>query len=90
MNENYADHPKSITEIKADKSSDANDWAPRDVLISLLRRIDAGEIAPTALVVGWYQPHENDATYGYAKAAPSRLVALGIAAELQHSIYDGV
>lgn len=33
---NFADYPKSLTEIAADKSEDCRKWTPRDLLISLL------------------------------------------------------
>lgn len=51
MKENFADAPLSDTEIKSDKTRNQKDWTPRDVLISTLRRIDAGEIDPDSLTV---------------------------------------
>ena len=41
--DDFKDAPKSIAEIKADKTENAGLWKPRDVLISLLREIDSGE-----------------------------------------------
>lgn len=42
MSDNYKDHPKSITEIKANKERDGSLWTPRDALINILRDIDEG------------------------------------------------
>lgn len=42
--ENFANHPKSIGEIRAGKTDKGKDWTPRDVLIDTLRQIDEGTI----------------------------------------------
>ncbi len=47
----YKDHPPSVTELRSEKTNDAADWTPRDVLITALRDIDSGEQEPTCLVV---------------------------------------
>ena len=44
MIENFSDHPKTLSEIRSDKSESALDWEPRDLLISLLRDIDSGKL----------------------------------------------
>lgn len=56
MADSYADHPKSITEIKSDRTDNEADWTPRDVLITCLRDLDAGDIKPEALVVVYFGP----------------------------------
>lgn len=40
--DSFKGHPKSIAEVKADRSDDGSLWSPRDALIALLREIDEG------------------------------------------------
>lgn len=47
MNDNFADAPESIGEIKAFKKHDFREWSVRDLLVYRLRQIDSGEIKPT-------------------------------------------
>lgn len=49
--ESFVNHPKSVTEIKGDRSGAAADQTPRDVLIQTLRELDEGTIDPEALAV---------------------------------------
>lgn len=44
MTDDFANHPKSITEIKSDRSNSAKDWTPRDVLIDVLRASGADAV----------------------------------------------
>ena len=60
MPDNYKDMPVSLTEVKSERSSDARDWTPRDVLVQLLREIDGGERDISALFVGWREDFEAD------------------------------
>lgn len=48
---NFADHPPTIGELRSNKTESARDWTPRDVLIDLLRDIDAKKMDPDAIVV---------------------------------------
>ena len=57
---NFADYPKSLSEIAADKADDCRKWTPRDLLISLLRQIDAGEIEPSSMLVCYEAMNEDD------------------------------
>lgn len=47
----YADSPITIGELRSDRTDSAGDWSPRELLISLLRGIDEGEISPESMVV---------------------------------------
>ncbi len=51
MKESYANEPQSIGEIRANKDSECAKQTPRDALIALLRRIDAGELKTERLIV---------------------------------------
>lgn len=46
MTDDYKDHPRTIGEIRSDKSRKAQDWTVKEMLIAVLRKIDAGEIDP--------------------------------------------
>jgi hypothetical protein len=59
MIENFANAPKSITEIRGEKTNDGSQWKPRDALITMLRQIDSGEIDPEGLVVLWTERPEK-------------------------------
>jgi hypothetical protein len=76
VTDSFADFPKSITEIKADKTEDGSIWTPRDALIAMLRKIDAGEIAPQTLVVCW----ADETNCYFENASPSLFHGLGVLA----------
>ena len=59
MTDNFSDHPLSVSELKASKDHQAQTWTPRDVLISLLREIDSGEVSPDVLVVAYAFLHAD-------------------------------
>lgn len=51
MTDNFADHPKSISELRSDRSHNGADWTPRDALIDVLREIDSGRLKADAMVI---------------------------------------
>ena len=51
MSQSYTEHPKSITELRAEKSGRAMDWTVRDMLIEALRDIDSGKMNPYMAVL---------------------------------------
>lgn len=76
---NFADHPKSITEARASRSSDAADWTPRDALILLLREIDSGSAVVDSCVIAYRLVNEDGSkTAAYINASPDGDVALGV------------
>lgn len=84
MTDDFTNHPKSLTEIKADRTDSACDNTPRDVLIAMLRSIDNGEIKPTALVVAYIEPDaEGDFIFKSMQASPNSVISAGMAAMLQ-------
>ena len=76
---NYKDHPPSVGELRADKTEDAADWAPRDALISALRHIDSGEQEPTCLVVimGNIKDSATSPVKSYV-SSPNKFVTAGL------------
>lgn len=77
----FAGHPQSITEAKVDRTHDARDWTPRDVLIRMLRDIDEGKINPDALVVSYRDGRRAH----FWSASPDSLVSIGL---LQRTIFQ--
>lgn len=86
MDGSFADHPRSVAEIRSERSTDARDWTPRDVLISVLRDIDAGKIAPSAIVVCVDEAEKNKSSWW--AASPSMIVSLGLLDYCGKCIYD--
>lgn len=78
MSDEYKNHPKSITELRAEKEADASKWTPRDALISVLRDIDNGTASPDALVICYHEKIEDGHKTSYTSATPSLVVALGL------------
>lgn len=78
--ETYANHPQSITEIRADKAEDGTKWLPRDVLISMLRDIDSGAIeAPQVIFIAYGVRDPDGATRtAFRQAGTSSWETLGL------------
>ena len=51
MTDDFSRHPRTIGEIRSDKSENAKDWSVRDALIATLRAIDSGEIKAHKIVM---------------------------------------
>lgn len=48
----FSKHPLSITELRAERTGNADSWTVRDALIKLLREIDdGGEAAQASMIV---------------------------------------
>lgn len=47
----FAEHPRSLSEVRAERSGSAGDLTPRDVLIRALRDIDAGAVEADHVIV---------------------------------------
>ena len=75
---NFADYPKSLSEIAADKADDCRKWTPRDLLISLLRQIDAGEIEPSSMIVGLEKDEDGSDVSSLWISQASKTLAVGM------------
>lgn len=65
--------------VRAQRSSNAADWSPRDAIEDCLRRIDAGELKPDACVVVWREKLERGETRtNYAVSGPDVHTVLGL------------
>lgn len=88
MSDDFKNYPKSITEIKSDKSNKASDWTPRDALIDVLRMIDSGELVATSLIVCYREDSEEGgiAKPGFRVSSPNPLLTLGMLSYVTHRI----
>lgn len=68
-----SDQPTSLAEYRASVYGTSG-WTPRDMLVYLMRRIDAGEIEPDHMVVCY----GSDKTHGVQAAGPSIMTAIGL------------
>jgi hypothetical protein len=46
LNDDFSNHPRTIGEIRSDKTRKSQDWTVKEMLIAVLRKIDSGEIDP--------------------------------------------
>lgn len=78
--DSFKDMPQTISEIRSDKSLLGKDWTPRDLLVSLLRGIDSGELNMKSCVVFFRYESDDESTFiGFRQACPSALDAMGLA-----------
>lgn len=76
----YSDYPRSVSEIRSDRTCKSSDWTPRDLLISLLRDIDSGERDVESIFIAASVRDADPSNYEpfFAVAAASPFVALGV------------
>jgi hypothetical protein len=70
----FADHPKTVSELRSEKSGDASDWTARDLLVHLLREIDSGTLVPGDMVVIF----DSTEGLGYQAAAKDAITVVGL------------
>ena len=75
----FSAYPKTLGEARAAKNGHADDWAPRDLLIALLREIDSGEVDIDALVISFRQRKPDGNYTGHFRvASPDPFVSIGL------------
>lgn len=84
--DDYAQHPRSITEIRSGKTRDAADWTPRDVLIHVLRTIDSGEWEPQMLMVVSARADGSSSSTRYSLSSPNPLLTAGMLERVKHML----
>jgi hypothetical protein len=78
MMDNFAAHPRSIGELRSDRTESSHDWTPRDALISLLREIDEG-LSVDALVISFrYRDDAGKIMARSRSASPDGHITLGM------------
>jgi hypothetical protein len=83
----YSKEPKTITELRSERSGLASDWTVRDCLVSLLRDIDSGEISPEycVVIVGNLRPDGGTITT-YSHATPNRYIMRGLVEDFKERL----
>lgn len=89
----YADHPISFAERRAENARDGSLWTPRDALVAMLRDIDSGKLKPASLVIAYHfdTPEVSPTAYrvGSYNATPSLLHCVGLMEEAKNSLMNG-
>lgn len=91
MNDDFSDHPKTIGEIRSDKSQRARDWSVKDALISALREIDKGELPANVCVLVFGKIGDDGSSETWLKVAgsPNMYVTLGMLDRAKTLVNDG-
>lgn len=86
----FAGAPKTIGELRSDKTGNPRSWSPRDVLINMLRDIDEGQATPTVLIVAWGHIDEAGLTSShYTVAGGDGYTVLGLLERVKNIIMGG-
>lgn len=51
MTQDFSQHPRTLGDIRSEKTGSAKDWSVRDALIKTLSEIDSGEIVARKVVM---------------------------------------
>lgn len=79
VTDDFANYPVSMSEARATRDEDCRLWSPRDALISILRDIDEGKVAPDALICIYRERGDDGSTRThFAAASPDIHTSLGL------------
>lgn len=76
--DSFADHPRSLAEVKAEREQDCRLWTPRDVLIDTLRRMDAGDMIVADMIVVYRQRDGDGLSTGFNLATQDPATVIGM------------
>jgi len=85
----YADHPKSVGELRMAKTRMAADWAPRDALVDTLRLIDRGEAKVSSLIIIYSTEGEDALSPSIVSASPNPIWSAGLLMSGVHTLLGG-
>lgn len=77
MSEEFAGHPKSVGEVRAERDGDCSKWTPREMLLAMLRDIDEGADID-AMIICYRQTVDGVQRGRFQQAAQDGLVTLGL------------
>jgi hypothetical protein len=89
MNDNdFTNHPVSISEARGQREGTADAWRPRDILITLLRDIDSGALNAEHLLIGiGMAPEKESRQTGFYQAGNySSYAQVGLAYEILRAV----
>ncbi len=76
--DDFKNAPRSVAEIRSEKTHDSSIWTPRDVLINLLREIDSGKTKPVRLIICWQEGEIEDPLNCYSASSKGKAYLLGL------------
>lgn len=89
MSDNFANYPVSTSEVRANREEDCRLWSPRDALISILRDIDEGKVAPDALICIYRERGDDGSMWThFAAASPDIHTSLGLLTRGQFKLME--
>jgi hypothetical protein len=77
--DNFKDFPTILGDVRSDITGLGADWAPRDLLLTMLKELDAGKISADTLVIAWCYNDQNNVTQVCSRSAskdPMRAIAV--------------
>lgn len=95
MTDDFSNYPKSIGDIRSDKSGAAKDWSPRDALIWVLREIDSGNLDASDVIIitrtreQARNPTDDPFGLRVTKATDTLVNSLGMIEQAKHVILSG-
>lgn len=85
--DDFSDYPRSVAEVRSDKTMRADQWSPRDALIAALRDLDSGKIKPEALIIMWAEkPESFTAVASWYLSSPNPLISQGMVERVRHRL----
>lgn len=89
IRDSYADYPRSVNELRTLRSGNAADWSPREILIAMLREIDAGRLEPESLVVVYREKREGGFWSDFSSSCADGAVMLGLLETAKQLMWRG-
>ena len=87
MTDDFSNYPESLNEVRANADESAEEWTPRDVLVSILRDIDSG-MAVDKLIVVYTRPEEEHEPVYYRVSAKALSSCLGMLETAKLLVFD--
>lgn len=86
--DDFSKYPKSVNELN--NNGNAANWTPREALISVLRKIDSGELDPTALmVISMTRESDGHTSTYYTSAGPDLPTSIGMLEIAKMRLFEG-
>lgn len=85
MTDNFKDYPKSVSELRADNGN-LDPLTPRDILVSLLRAIDNGELETSSLVIAYL---DKETYYHFRESTTAQSIAIALYTMGLHRVLHG-
>lgn len=88
MTKDYSNEPVSVSQHRAERENDASIWSPRDAAIDFLRRLDAGVINPTRVVICYREGEPDDPSTCYTIAGSDPIIHVGMLERVKQMLLE--